>query len=138
MIELGELGAQVVGHMEFGSGEQLPQAEESTPNHRVGPRLVLDAIKHEVKIVGAKTERVPLTKGETQVLGALLRRSGEVMSFQELALQAWGDQLEDEHAASIIRPLIFRLRQKLERDPSVPNWIRTVRGVGYVLNRTDT
>ena len=132
LIELGLIGNEIVGVDEGGS--YVKRSEESGVGSARHPRLQLNPITHEVKFIGQDTERVILTKGETAVLAVLLGRAGDVLPYQDLAFQAWGDRLELDHAASIIRPLIYRLRQKLETDPSMPHLIQTVRGVGYTFN----
>ena len=132
LIELGVIGNEIVGD---GDGSSHVEWREASRQGYAGRQwLQLNAVTHEVRILGKDTERVILTKGETAVLAVLLGKAGDVLPYQELAYQAWGDRLELDHAASIIRPLIFRLRQKLEADPSMPRLIHNVRGVGYTFN----
>lgn len=94
--------------------------------------LRFNKARQEVEIIGERSEVVPLTKSETAVMAVFAENAGEVLSPQDLVYMAWRDELEPSHAASIIRPLIFRLRQKVERNPGLPTVIRTVRGAGYV------
>ena len=96
--------------------------------------LRLNRTRHEVEVVGEGSHHVTLTKSETAVLAVFLDNAGRVLSPRDLAYEAWDDELDPSQAASIIRPLIFRLRQKLENDPSLPRIIRTVRGAGYVFD----
>ncbi|HZD11431.1 MAG TPA: response regulator transcription factor [Candidatus Binatia bacterium] len=133
LIALQAFGDEIVGEKEGKAQPNGATAMTSGGRAPARPRVRLDADRHEVKILGEDSQRVTLTKGETAVLEVLLRKAGDVLSYQALAYEAWGDQLEPDHAASIIRPLIFRLRQKLEPEPSVPRLIRTVRGVGYMF-----
>jgi len=88
--------------------------------------------RQEVEIIGEREEIVPLTRSEAAVMAVFIDNAGKVLSPQDLVYRAWRDELEPPHAANIIRPLIFRLRQKLEDDPALPKIIRTVRGAGYV------
>lgn len=136
MIELGVLGTETIGDGQGKSAGDPAGSPGGEPGERdVGrARLLFDPVAREATVVGRKTQRVTLTKGETAVLEVFLRKAGAVLSYQDLAFEAWGDRLEPEHAAGIIRPLIFRLRQKLETDPSMPAIIRTVRGAGYIFD----
>lgn len=131
-LELSLLGKKVIngkaGMPSAGrNGENLERDSEVD-------MLRFDRERQEVKILGKDSRRVSLTKGESAVMSAFIDNAGEVLSIQDLAYEAWGDELDREHAASIIRPVISRLRQKLEKEPSVPRFIRTVRGAGYFLD----
>lgn len=99
-------------------------------SYTVGLRL--NEARQEVELVGERGEVISLTKSETALMVVFLDHAGHVLSPQDLVYRAWNDRLEPAHAASIVRPLIFRLRQKLEQDPGLPRIIRTVRGAGYV------
>ncbi len=132
MIQLGVIGTEIVGDEQRAFGKQS-SGEIDNRNERRG-RLIFDPVAREATVLGTNTLRVTLTKGETAILEVFLRKAGDVLSYQALAYEAWGERLEPDHAASIIRPLIFRLRKKLESDPSMPVIIRTVRGAGYLFN----
>jgi two-component system response regulator RpaA len=56
-----------------------------------------------------------------------------VLSPQELVSEVQGYEADHWEARSIIRVHIRRLRQKLEPDPSNPEYIVTVRGAGYMF-----
>lgn len=131
-LQLSLLGEEQVGN---GPGMAATLGQEVVGAGDSGTlELSLDQRRQEVKIEGERNGIVPLTKGETEVMAVFLDNAGKVLSPQDLAYGAWNDRLEPAHAASIIRPLIFRLRQKLEEDPGVPHIIRTVRGAGYVYD----
>jgi len=76
-------------------------------------------------------ERVPLTPMEFDLLVALLRRRGAIVSRLELLTSVWG------HSSSVLTRTvdthIGELRRKLEVDPSAPRHILTVRKAGYRL-----
>ena len=57
------------------------------------------------------------------------------MSCRRLAQLAWGQTASETDAESVIRPLVFRLRSKLEPNPHYPLLIRTARRRGYYLTR---
>src|SRR2546428_14015130 len=76
---------------------------------------------------------VALTPKEFDLLIALLRRGGAVVSRMELLTEVWGDS-----AAVLSRTLdthVAGLRRKLETDPATPQHILTVRKAGYRLEK---
>jgi DNA-binding response OmpR family regulator len=79
-----------------------------------------------------RDESIPLTEGESAILRVFLDTPRQVLACRDLARLAWEYDLEEIEAQTLIRPYIFRLRQKLESDPNQPNRIRTVRGRGYL------
>jgi len=66
-------------------------------------------------------------------LVALLRRSPEPVSYEELVLEIQGYELTRNEARDIARWQIYQLRQALEPDSSQPQYILTERGYGYRL-----
>lgn len=131
-LELGLIGREIIRTEDREQKATLTRT--ASAERRKKARLQLDQNVQEARFVGEETRRVPLTKGETAILAAFLRKPGTTLSHQDLVYEAWGDRLDQDHAASIVRPLIFRLRQKLETEPAMPKLIRTARGVGYVFN----
>ncbi len=98
-------------------------SEESVfPRVRFGQAL-FDGPSGELKIAG---EAVPLTDKEIELLRLLAQEFGRPVSREALA-QAMGGLERSVDVA------VTRLRRKVETDPDNPNFIRTVRGVGYVL-----
>lgn len=73
---------------------------------------------------------VQLTAREWALLELLLRRSGQVVSKNEILDQVWGDDFEGD--PNIIEVYIARLRNKLDR-PFDRDTLQTVRGAGYRL-----
>jgi DNA-binding response OmpR family regulator len=93
--------------------------------------LVLDTARRLVSVDG---ERAELTMLEFDILAALARDPGVVLTRQQLLDAAWGDDwVGDEHVLDVH---VANLRRKLGDDPSGPRFVETVRGVGYRL-RTD-
>jgi DNA-binding response OmpR family regulator len=102
----------------------MPHEEQSKP-------IRLDEA-NRVVYLGERNEPIPLTEGEAAILRVFLDTPRQVMACRDLARLAWDYDLEEIEAQTLIRPYIFRLRQKLESDPNQPNRIRTVRGRGYL------
>lgn len=72
----------------------------------------------------------PLTVKEFQLLELLYARPGQVFSKDEIAQAVWDYEVYDYNA---IDALIYRLRQRIEPDPTNPTFIVTQRGFGYKL-----
>lgn len=73
--------------------------------------------------------RVPLTRLETILLGALLGSAGRAISAERLAMEAWGKVSSAERHA--LKQVIYRLRRKLESEPSFAGRLQTARSAGY-------
>jgi DNA-binding response OmpR family regulator len=92
--------------------------------------LEIDFDAREVAIAG---KRQILTHFEFELLSALARGAGRVQSREHLM-----DVLKGEEFESFDRSIdvhISKLRAKLEPNPKEPRYIKTVRGVGYMLAR---
>lgn len=103
--------------------------------------LVLGSLRVDPAALTCELDGAPvaLTSHELRILIALARRVGETVTREELA-EATRDAARAgaPYDPSVDRSLdvhVSRLRHKLERDPKAPEWIKTVRGVGYVLAR---
>ena len=90
--------------------------------------LRIDLGRHEVVVDG---ERVHLTLSEFKVLALLAEQPDAVVSRKELMQHLWASEhVGDEHACEVH---ISNLRRKIERDPTDPQRLVTVRGLGYKL-----
>lgn len=86
-------------------------------------------IDAEGRQVRKNSQPIELTTIEFDILHALARHPGRVLSREQLIEQVWGyDYYGDERVVDVH---IGRLRKKLEDDASNPEIIVTVRGVGY-------
>jgi len=77
------------------------------------------------------TQALILTDKEFEILRYLAERAGKIVSRDELLHLVWG--YESPPATRTVDNFIFRLRQKIERDPRHPQFIHTVYGDGYRL-----
>ena len=93
--------------------------------------LELDLLRRRVTRAG---KRIDLTAKEFALLELLLRRQGEVLARSMIASQVWDMNFDSD--TNVIEVAIRRLRAKLD-DPFEPKLIRTVRGMGYVLEVPD-
>ena len=74
-----------------------------------------------------------LTKGEVEVLAALMSRPGSAMSCQEIIRVAFRYNTTEYEAQSVVRPYVSRLRQKFGDADFDRRLISTVRGRGYLF-----
>jgi pSer/pThr/pTyr-binding forkhead associated (FHA) protein len=91
--------------------------------------LRIDSKAKEVYLRG-KVLDPPLTAKEFQLLELLYNHKGEVISKEAIAQGVWDYEVYDYNA---IDALVYRLRHRVEVDPSNPRYLVTVRGFGYKL-----
>ncbi len=95
----------------------------------VGP-VRMDTDRHVISVNG---EQVSLPLKEFELLEFLMRNSGRVLTRMQLIDRVWGsDYVGDTKTLDVH---IKRLRAKIERDPANPEYIQTVRGMGYKMER---
>ena len=86
-----------------------------------------------VRIEGGRAyragEALELTATELRLLACFLRNRGQVVTREQLLAALWDEDANfvDDNTLSVY---IRRLREKVERDPSAPQHLRTVRGLG--------
>ena len=97
----------------------------------VDERLELDLARQQARIDARVIE---LTSVECRILAALLGANGRIVNAQLLLNQVWPDGPIDNSA---LRVNIYRLRHKLEIDPSHPRYLVSQRSVGYAFRRSN-
>ena len=86
-------------------------------------------IDFDRRMVTLREEEVRVTYVEFEILGALARSPGRVLTRETLLEHVWGDsEYRDPRTVDVH---IRHLREKLESDPKQPEFLFTVRGVGY-------
>lgn len=93
--------------------------------------LELDLLRRRVTRGG---QRIDLTAKEFSLLELFLRRQGEVLPRSLIASQVWDMNFDSD--TNVIEVAVRRLRSKVD-DAFEPKLIRTVRGMGYVLESTE-
>jgi len=86
-------------------------------------------IDFDRRMVTLEDEEVRVTYVEFEILGALARSPGRVLTRETLLEHVWGDS--DYRDPRTVDVHIRHLREKLERDAKEPEYLFTVRGVGY-------
>ena len=96
----------------------------------VGP-VRMDTDRHIITING---EVIPIPLKEFELLEFLMRNAGRVLTRIQLIDRVWGsDYVGDTKTLDVH---IKRLRAKIEKDPANPEYIQTVRGMGYKMERS--
>jgi len=93
--------------------------------------LELDTVRRRVHRSG---HRLELTAQEFNLLSVLMRHRGEVLSRTELTEQVWDMNFDSD--SNVVEVAVRRLRAKLD-DPFPEKLLHTVRGMGYVLERSE-
>ncbi len=78
-------------------------------------------------------EMISLTAKEFALLRKLAACRGNIVTIDALCRAAWGE--DSFGCENTLMVHIRRLRAKVEQNPSQPQWIKTVRGLGYKLER---
>ena len=92
-------------------------------------------IDFERRAVTARGDLARLTYVEFELLATLARAPGRVMTREMLLEQVWGDSAYRDPRTIDVH--IRHLREKLERDAKDPEYVFTVRGVGYRFRDED-
>lgn len=128
---LGESLIQLAGsqaQLDDAAAVQTPAA----PAHilTIG-RLVIDQHRHSAMLAG----RTPsLSPGEFSLLLYMAQHHQQVLSPQQIVRDVLGYQCDQHEARDLIKARVWALRRKIEHDPAEPEYLVSVRGVGYMLN----
>jgi two-component system KDP operon response regulator KdpE len=119
-----ELTARARAVLRRSQGREIPAA---------GTRLEWGSIEIDLARLTVFVEGNPivLSRTEWQLLQQLCAHAGRVMLHEDLLTRTWGPEYRND--LQYLRVWISRLRQKLEANPAEPRYIRTVQGIGYVL-----
>jgi DNA-binding response OmpR family regulator len=133
-FELAILLARLKGLLRRSEWMRLQQKnEEKTEQPGVGEFETfsfrdrdIDFGKLELRVYG---NTIHLTLMETQLLRHLVQNDGKVVSRKSILEEVWG--LHEDTDTRAIDNFMVRLRRYIEDDPSNPQHLLTVRGVGY-------
>ena len=121
-----ELIARIRAVLRRGRHDDSDDVEELYEEVLRGGPVVLDVERHVVTVDG---DDVAMPLKEFDLLEYLLRNRGRVLTRGQLIDRVWGsDYVGDTKTLDVH---IKRLRSKIERNPSSPEFLVTVRGVGY-------
>ncbi len=107
----------------------LRRVNEASSRHRLLEfgDLVIDPATRDVRVADVPAE---LTAKEFDLLVHLARSPRWVFTRDQLLVSVWNSSPEWQTTATVTEH-VRRLRRAIEKDPSNPRWICTVRGVGY-------
>jgi two-component system response regulator VicR len=129
-----ELLARVKAHLRRQMKVKSLPAEE--PGTRQGIRLQALFIDSDMYMVYKDEEPLDLTHREFELVQYMAKNSGKVMTREHLLQAVWGfEYFGDVRTVDVT---IRRLREKLEDDPSRPEYILTRRGLGYMMRNSKT
>ena len=93
------------------------------------------SLDRELRRVAVDGEAVKVTFSEFELLAQLMARPGHAFNRQELLRAIWGDSAYRDPRTIDVH--IRHLREKIEVDPKEPEYLFTVRGVGYRFRDED-
>jgi two-component system response regulator VicR len=129
-----ELLARVKAHLRRQTKAASLPAEE--PGARQGIRLQALFIDSDMYMVYKDDAPLDLTHREFELVQYMAKNSGKVMTREHLLQAVWGfEYFGDVRTVDVT---IRRLREKLEDDPSRPEYILTRRGLGYMMRNSKT
>jgi two-component system KDP operon response regulator KdpE len=121
---LGELLARIrVALRHSARSPEMPEAEVFTTGN-----LKVDLGK---RLVYVDDREIHLTPIQYRLLSVLVKHAGKVLTHHQILKEVWGPSCVDH--AHYLRIYMSQLRQKLEADPTQPQYLRTESGVGYRL-----
>ncbi|MCT8386665.1 response regulator YycF [Leuconostoc mesenteroides] len=128
-----ELVARVKANLR--SRKSVSQTSEETFNSTEDIHLGDLVIHPQAYMVSKDGADIELTHREFELLYYLAQHIGQVMTREHLLQQVWGyDYFGDVRTVDVT---VRRLREKIEDNPSHPNWLATRRGVGYYLRPSE-
>lgn len=138
-VQAFDLGADDYVSKPFGMDEVLArlrvalrhsaQVESGTEAIFTAGPLRVDFAQRLVQVNG---QEVKLTPTEYDLLKALIKNSGKIMTRPKLLSQVWGTGYGAE--SHYLHVYVGQLRRKIEPDPAHPRFILTISGVGYRFN----
>jgi len=111
------------------SNAAVTSTESTQEVYTLKDGTMVDLSRRQIKF---KNKIEHLTPAEGRLLRILMENEGKVFSHRELVLLVQGYDTSQREAPEILRPLVSRLRHKLEAFPSLSEKVVSVRGTGYL------
>lgn len=107
----------------------LKGEENNQPQVIEASGVSIDLDKHNVEVDG---QSVNLTPTEYAILALMVEKPGKVFSGEALFEAVWKEKSYDSNNTVMVH--MWRLREKIEKNPKEPRIIKTVWGVGYKID----
>jgi len=123
----------------FGLGELLARIRValrhsvSSPEQELSGVFITGALKVDLlkRQIFVGESEVHLTPIQYRLLSVLIKNAGKVLTHQYILKEVWGPSYREN--SHYLRIYMSQLRQKLETDPTQPQYLMTESGVGYRL-----
>lgn len=109
----------------------LRRYSQKMAEEKVADKSVIFSIDKDTREVFFKDKKLELTRAEYEILTLLISKKGHVFSREAIAIES--ESINPESSNKSIDVIIGRLRSKIEENPKNPQYIISVRGVGYKL-----
>ena len=130
--------AQIIASVKKGLTRRLSRAKTTSVTTDTDEPIEVFTLKDGTSVdlsrrqIKHKSKVEHLTPAEGRLLRILMENEGKVYSHRELVLLVQGYDTSQREAPEILRPLVSRLRHKLEQFPSLSERVVSVRGTGYL------
>lgn len=130
--------AQIIASVKKGLTRRLSRAKTNSVTTDTDEPIEVFTLKDGTSVdlsrrqIKHKSKVEHLTPAEGRLLRILMENEGKVYSHRELVLLVQGYDTSQREAPEILRPLVSRLRHKLEQFPSLSERVVSVRGTGYL------
>jgi len=130
-FSLREFSSRVKAALRRSEMSSSPQSDDDEEALEIG-ELRIDFLKRTTRVAG---HDAGLTFVEFEILSTLARSPGRVFTRDMLLAGLWGDSAYRDPRTIDVH--IRHLREKIELDPKDPQYLFTVRGVGYRFRDTE-
>lgn len=113
--------------------ERARKAERRPPEVQGARTIGPFEIDFDARTVALDGKVMPMSRKEFDLVACLAQAPGRVRTREDLIQHVWGKELVDDRT---LDTHMYRVRHTLEKDPARPQWIVSVRGVGFLLNDT--
>ncbi len=123
-----ELAARVRSHLRRYT--TLGDINSTSDNTIINGRLTFNLDEH---VLYADGEPVKLTATETKIVELLMRNPGRIFPAEEIYSKIWNESAYSTENTVMVH--IRRIREKIELNPSEPEYLKVVWGIGYKIER---
>lgn len=108
----------------------LGDINSSSENNIVNGRLCFNTDEH---VLYADGDPIKLTATETKIVELLMRNPGRIFPAEEIYSKIWNESAYSTENTVMVH--IRRIREKIELNPSEPEYLKVVWGIGYKIEK---